>query len=197
MLFKLKEFISERRAFSPSAFILVLLLVALPPARAQESFPAPPADRTLIYMTDGTGALVELPFETATTPLKIGEVAKGDKTSYIELRGAEGALKITETMPRFYLFVADEANVHPPFLVRLGKKGASRRVAAMSQKGFKGFAINSQEIVKPRYRVLGRSDGMLYMEVRPREPLEPGTSYAIIGTDLGRIASFEVGMPSR
>jgi hypothetical protein len=66
----------------------------------------------------------------------------------------------------------------------------------MAQKGLKGFAIYSEEIVKPHYRVLGRADGLLYMEISPRESLTPG-EYAIIGTDLQRIATFRVAAASR
>ncbi len=202
VLFEMKASCLKSMLFilHPSYFILALTAVVLlasetavlRTAHAQEAFPAPPADRTRIYIMDETGAAIALPFEEGATPLKTDVVAKSDKTSYIELKGGQGKWKIKEPIPRFYLFVPDEANVHPPFIVRMTDKGDARRVAAMSQKGFKGFAINSEEIVKPRYRVLARVDGMLYMEVRPREPLEPGVRYAIIGTDLQRIVSFEV-----
>ena len=188
-----------RPLFPPAVIIALgaLLLFVCHPARAsmahaQEAFPAPPADRTRIYLVDEKGAPVALTFESGATPLKTNQVAGSDKTSYIELKGAESSLKIKSGEPRFFLFVPDEANVHPPFIVRLTRKGGARRVKAMSQKGFKGFAINSEEIVKPHYRVLARVDGMLYMEIRPRQPLAPGESYAIIGTDLQRIAAFDL-----
>lgn len=172
-----------------SAFILALA-VAGSSLGGQEAFPAPPADRTLIYLVNG-GAVEALPFETGTTTLKTDAVARSDKTSYIELKGARAGLQIDETLPRFYLFVADVANVHPPFIVRLTEKRGARRVTAMAQKGFSGFAIYSEEIIKPRLRVLGREGGLLYMEIRPRESLLPG-EYAIIGTDLQRIATFRI-----
>ncbi|MDT4897690.1 MAG: hypothetical protein QOH25_2767 [Acidobacteriota bacterium] len=165
----------------------------LPPA--QESFPAPPADRTLIYFAGEAGALVPLIFETGTTPLTIDAVAKGDKRSYVELKGERGATVITNIEPRFYVFLADDGHAKPPFIVRLTEKRGARRVSAMAQKGYKGFAIDSEEIVKPHYRVLGHENGMLFMEIRTREPLMLG-EYAIIGTDLKQIATFRVAAAS-
>lgn len=164
-------------------------------AAQQETFPAPPADRSLIYVADERGALAPLAFEAGTTPLRVEAVAKGDKRSYVELKGDRSATVITSIDPRFYLFLPDEANAKPPFLVRLAEKRGARRVTAMAQKGYKGFAIDSEEIVKPHYRVLGREGGMQFVEFRPREPLMHG-EYAIIGTDLQRIATFRIGAAS-
>lgn len=162
---------------------------------AQESFPSPPADRTLIYVADERGTLSPFAFETGATPLSIEAVAKGDKRSYVELKGANSTTVITNILPRFYLFLPDDAHAKPPFIVRLTEKRGARRVTAMAQKGYKGFAIDSEEIVKPHYRVLGREGGMIFMEIRTREPLMFG-EYAIIGTDLQRIATFRVGASS-
>lgn len=161
------------------------------PTRLQDSFPAPPADHTLIYVADEKNTLMPLAFETGTTPLRVDEVAKSDKRSYVELKGEHTAMSISNDEPRFYLFVKDEASAKPPFLVRLTEKGKARRVTAMAQKGYKGFAILSDEIIMPHYRVLAREGGMIYMEIRPREPLMLG-EYAIIGTDLARVATFRV-----
>jgi hypothetical protein len=158
---------------------------------AQESLPAPPSDRTLIYIADERGALSPLAFETGTTPLSIETVAKGDKRSYVELKGERSATVITNFEPRFYLFLPDDSHAKPPFIVRLTEKRGARRVTAMAQKGYKGFAIDSEEIIKPHYRVLGRENGMIFMEIRAREPLMLG-EYAIIGTDLKQIAPFRV-----
>jgi hypothetical protein len=165
------------------------------PSPAQESFPAPPADRTLIYFAGETGALVPLIFEAGTTPLTIDAVAKGDKRSYVELKGERSSSVITNIEPRFYVFLADDGHAKPPFIVRLTEKRGVRRVGAMAQKGYKGFAIDSEEIVKPHYRVLGRDNGMLFMEIRTREPLMLG-EYAIIGTDLKQIATFRIAAAS-
>ncbi len=157
----------------------------------QETFPPPPADRALVYaMTEGN-ALMALPFEEATTPLSIEKAAGSDKRSYIELKGESAATTLKTEEPRFYLFVPDVPNVHPPFIVGLTQRRGARRVTAMAQKGLKGFAIDSAEIIKPRYRVLGSRDGMLYMEIRPRNGLLPG-EYAIMGADLRRIATFRI-----
>lgn len=158
---------------------------------AQASFPAPPTDRALVYIADESNALSALPFEAATTPLAIERAAGSDKRSYVELKGESAATTLKTNEPRFYLFVPDAAGVHPPFIVNLTVKRSSRRVTAMAQKGFKGFAIDSGEIIKPHYRVLGHEGGMYYMEISPRDMLLPG-EYAIIGTDLGRVATFRI-----
>jgi hypothetical protein len=162
---------------------------------AQSDFPPAPADKTLVYLADEHGALTALPFEAGVMPIKTDEVAKSDKISYVELKGASAATLVKGDEPRLYVFVPDAPGAHPPFIVRLTQKRGVRRVTAMTQKGLRGYAIASEEIVKPRYRVLGRDAGMVYMEIRPREPLLPG-EYAIVGTDLQRIASFRTGPPS-
>lgn len=161
------------------------------PYSAQEAFPAPPADRTLIYIADAKNALAPLAFEAGTTPLNVETAAKGDKRSYVELKGESSATIINTDEPRFYLFLRDDNHSKPPFIVRLTEKRGARRVTAMAQKGYKGFAIDSEEIVKPHYRVLGRENGMIFMEIRTREPLMFG-EYAIIGTDLKLIATFRL-----
>jgi hypothetical protein len=123
--------------------------------------------------------------------LHVELTAKSDRRSYVELRGARAATVITNDLPRFYLFVADEANVKLPFIVHLTEKNGARRVTAMAQKGYKGFAVDSDEIIKPNYRVLARNGGVQFMEITPREPLLTG-EYAIIGADLQRIATFRI-----
>jgi hypothetical protein len=162
---------------------------------AQESFPAPPADRTLIYLADEKNGLTPLAFEAATTPLDVETVAKNDKRSYVELKGEHSARAIGMDEPRFYVFLPDDSHAKPPFIVRLTEKRGARRVVAMAQKGYKGFAIDAEEIIKPHYRVLSRDNGMIYMEIRTREPLMFG-EYAIIGTDLSRVATFRVAAAS-
>ncbi|HVS21157.1 MAG TPA: hypothetical protein VHD88_04875, partial [Pyrinomonadaceae bacterium] len=68
----------------------------------------------------------------------------------------------------------------------------ARRVTAIAQRGLSGFAISSEEIVKPSVRVLTRVEGdQVFLELRPRASLAPG-EYAIIGDDLTRIATFRV-----
>jgi hypothetical protein len=178
-----------------AALISCLMLVgvgsAVPSLFVQETFPAPPADRTLVYVSSERGALAALPFEVGTTPLRIEAVAGSDKRSYVELKGESAATVLTFDDPRFYLYVPDQKDIHPPFLVRLTVKGKARRVTALAQKGQRGYAISSEEIIMPHYRVLGREGGMLYMELRARQPLVPG-EYALIGSDLARIATFHV-----
>ena len=164
---------------------------ALSDLHAQESFPAPPTDRTLIYLADGKGGLSPIAYETGATPLSVETVAKTDKRSYVELKGEQSSTVITNIEPRFYLFLPDAKDAKPPFIVRLTEKRGARRVVALAQKGYKGFAIDSEEIIKPHYRVLGREGGMIFMEIRTRDPLMLG-EYAIIGTDLKQIATFRV-----
>lgn len=174
--------------------LLVMLsaVIGVERTRGQDSFPAPPSDRTLIYFADEANRLTPLPVETGATPLSVDEVAKSDKRSYVEIKGESAATVIAGAEPRFYLFVPDEKNAHTPFLVRLTSKGRARRVTAMRQRGQRGFAIDSEEIIMPHYRVLTSDGGMLYMEFRARQPLPPG-EYAFIGTDLRRIATFRAG----
>lgn len=188
------------KAATPTLLIMLLAVIASlsiagalgnEKAHGQESFPAPPADRTLIYFADETNGLTPLPFETGVTPLKVEEEAGSDKRSFVEIKGERAATLLTSAAPRFYLFVPDEKNVHTPFLVRLANKGRARRVTAMRQRGQRGFAIDSEEIIMPHYRVLASDGGMLYMEFRARQPLSPG-EYAFIGTDLRRIATFRI-----
>lgn len=163
----------------------------------QQSFPPPPDDRTLIYIEDATKGLAPLPFEAGAMPINTNEVAKSDRVSYIELKGANSATTINTIAPHLYVFVPERAGEHPPFLVRLTEKRGARRVRAMTQKGLRGYAIASEDIIKPHYRVLGRADsGMVYMEIRPRVPLEEG-EYAIVGTDLQRIATFRVAYATK
>lgn len=170
-------------------------IAASRPSPLQDGFPSPPTDRSMIYIGTGANTLETLPFETGTTPLKTDQVAGSDKTSYIEVNGAVSEKAVNNALPRFYLFVSDTANVHPPFIVRLTQKNGARRVTAMSQKGLKGFAVNTGDIIKPHYRVLSHVEDTLYMEITPRESLPPG-EYAIIGTSLQRIATFHIATPS-
>src|SRR5207237_2017118 len=86
-------------------------------AQSQATFPTPPTDRTLVYYTDESNHLMALPFETGTSPLNADAVAKSDRHSYLELRGEHAQTVMKTDEPRLYLFVADAANVHPPFLV--------------------------------------------------------------------------------
>jgi lipoprotein-anchoring transpeptidase ErfK/SrfK len=197
---------NRRRSWLKAALLAVVLSLTAATSGAKDSraagdveprtqenpFPAPPADRTLIYFADETNRLTPLTFEVGVTPMRVDEVARGDKRSYVEIKGERATTVIADDAPRFYLFVPDEKNVHTPFLVRLVNKGRARRVTAMAQRGQRGFAIDSEEIIMPHYRVLTSDGGMLYMEFRARQPL-PAGEYAFIGADLQRIATFRIG----
>ena len=173
-------------------FSLVFLVVGLTPgALGQDFLPAPPADRTLIYVLNEGNRLTPLPFEVATTPLKTEAVAKSTKASYVELKGEHAGTTLSSS-PRIFLFTTQRAGTHPPFIVWLTPKHGARRATAVAQKGFAGLAISSDQIVKPIVRVLNKLEGdEVFMELRPRISLDPG-EYAIIGDDLKRVATFRV-----
>ncbi len=154
---------------------------------AQEFLPAPPSERKLVYILDEQNQLVPLPNELGLTPLHTDQVSKSDRVSYIELKAI-----LTTSTPRWFLFTYQRPGVHPPFLVWLTPRRSARRVTAIAQRGMAGFAISSEEIIKPSVRVLASmGGGEVFMELRPRNSLIPG-EYAIIGDDLTRIATFRV-----
>ena len=161
---------------------------------AQEFLPAPPPDHGLIYVLDEQNQLRSLPFERAETPLHPEEIAKGTKTSYLELKG-DHSTTVLRPNTRIFLFTIDHGGAHPPLVVWLTPRKGARRVTAIAQKGMKGFAISSEEIVKPYARGLAKNGEEVFMELRPRASLMPG-EYAIIGEDLTRVVSFRVVGPS-
>ena len=174
---------------SAAGFALIMLYFTQTSA-LQEFLPSPPADRALIYTLDAQNKLVPLPFEQGQTPLHREQVAKSTKVSYIELSGDHAATVLAAT-ERLFLFTYERTGTHPPFLVWLTPHRGKRRVTAIAQRGMSGFAISSEEIVKPTIRVLAKDGDQVFMEVRPRTSLMPG-EYAIIGDDLARIATFRV-----
>ena len=170
------------------ATFVLLLLIAL--ANGQESIPSPPADHSLIYVLDASSQLTPLPFEKAETPLSPDQVARNTRSSYIELKG-EHAATILPANTRIFVFTIDHGGAHPPLIVWLTPRRGARRVTAIAEKGLKGFAISSAEIVKPSARGLAKNGEEVFMELRPRVSLMPG-EYAIIGADLTRVATFRV-----
>jgi hypothetical protein len=158
---------------------------------AQEFLPSPPSDRGLIYMLDDQNRLVPLPFEPGRTPLHAEQIARSTQVSYIELKGEHATTVFKTATPRVFLFTYQRPGVHPPFLVWLTPHKGARRVTAIAQRGLSGFAISSEEIIKPTVRGLVKDGDLVFMEVRPRVSLMPG-EYAIIGDDLARIATFRV-----
>ena len=159
--------------------------------KGQEFLPAAPPDRSLIYMLDDQNKLVPLPFEQGQTPLRPETTAKNTKVSYIELKGEHAATVFKTASPRVFLFTYQRPGTHPPFLVWLTPHKGARRVTVIAQRGMTGFAISSEEIIKPTVRGLVKDGDLVFMEVRPRTSLMPG-EYAIIGDDLARIATFRV-----
>ncbi|PYS62309.1 MAG: hypothetical protein DMF76_09125 [Acidobacteria bacterium] len=159
---------------------------------AQEFLPAPPSDRRLVYILDEKNQLAPLPNEPGLTPLHTEQISKTDRVSYIELKGEHASTILTTSTPRWFLFTYQRPGAHPPFLVWLTPRHRARRVTAIAQRGMAGFAISSEEIIKPAIRVLASMGGdEVFMELRPRNSLIPG-EYAIIGDDLTRIATFRV-----
>ena len=181
---------SSSRNIVGSALVgLIISLARL--SAAQEFLPAPPADRTAIYILDDQNKLVPLRFEQGQTPLHPNEVAKSTKTSYIELKGEQAPTIMRTDVPRIFLFTFERQGTHPPFIVWLTPHHRTRRVTAIAQKGMRGFAVDSDQIIKPTVRVLTKDGDQVFMEMRPRNSLIPG-EYAIIGDDLARIATFRV-----
>lgn len=177
------------KTFFVAAFVFMTLFA--PVQRAQEFLPSPPSDRGLIYMLDEQNKLVPLPFESGQTPLHVEQVARSTQVSYIELKGEHAMTVFKTPAPRVFLFTYQRPGVHPPFLVWLTPHKGARRVTAIAQRGLSGFAISSEEIIKPTVRGLVKDGDLVFMEVRPRASLMPG-EYAIIGDDLARIATFRV-----
>ena len=159
---------------------------------AQDFLPAPPSERKLVYILSEQNQLVPLPNELGLTPLHTDQVSRSDRVSYIELKGEHASTILTTSTPRWFLFTYQRPGAHPPFLVWLTPRRSARRVTAVAQRGMAGFAISSEEIIKPAIRVLASTGGdQVFMELRPRNSLIPG-EYAIIGDDLTRIATFRV-----
>jgi hypothetical protein len=176
-------------------FVMCLCLAAGFVRGAQEKIPQPPADTTQIYVSSASGEPAVLPVESGSSSLKVGEVAGRDRKGFIELDGGSSGYLVDRSNPRIYLFVPRGPNVHPAFLVRLEVKGGKRRLPIQMQKGLAGFAVPTEQIVIPHYRVLSAVGELNFMEVTPRFPLVPG-EYAVVGEDLKRIATFRVVAPS-
>ena len=168
------------------------VFAALPPRFSQipEFFPAPPADHSLIYVLDSQNKLTALPFEIAETPIKPDQVAKSTSTSYVELKGPHSGT-VLKGDQRIFVFTMERPGTHPPFLVLLTPKRGNRRATAILQRGLSGFAISSDQIIRPSVLGLWKSGDEVFMQMRPRVSLAPG-EYAIIGADLTRVATFRV-----
>jgi len=159
-------------------------------AGQQQPLPTPPSDHSLIYFFNQQNELTALPFESATSPLRTGQIAKSTMTSYVELKG-EHASTVLPANASLFLFTLDRGGAHPPLIVWLTPHRGARRVTAIAEKGRDGFAISAAEIVRPIPRGLAKTGDEVFMELRPRVSLMPG-EYAIIGNDLTRVATFRV-----
>lgn len=169
-------------------------------AYAQQSFPAVPSDLTRIYYVDVENKLAPLPFENGITPLNVHSIAQDNRTSEVKLSGSKATTLLKNSTPSFYVFVADRMDPPPHLLVRLTSKKSSRRFTITIIKGRKGYAPLNEENIRLDYRILerlrveagkGRILFVNYMEIHPRQRLEPG-EYAIIGDSLSDIATFSI-----
>ena len=180
------------RITSVSASLFIFLTLGFTQtSTGQEFLPSPPADRSLIYFLDEQNKFVPLPFEPGQTSLHPEQIARSTKVSFIELKGEHAATIFKSDIPRLFLFMHQRTGTHPPFLVRLTPRHGARKVTAITQRGLSGFAISSEEIIKPSVRVLANDGDQVFVEVQPRGSLMAG-EYAIIGDDLARIATFRV-----
>ena len=157
---------------------------------AGQELPPLPPDHSLIYALDQHGKMIALPFETATTPLRVEQVAKSTTSSYLELKG-EHSPTVLPASTAIYTFTIDRGGAHPPLIVWLTPHKGARRVTAIAERGRPGFAISAEEILKPIARGLAKNGDEVFMELRPRTSLMPG-EYAIIGSDLTRVPTFRV-----
>jgi hypothetical protein len=186
--------------FSPASAVWESIASVEGKAFAQEdAFPDYPDDITRVYFLTDAHALVALPFEAAVSSLPEKAATKSNVMGHVELKGERAATVITNTQPRFYVFVQEDVNPPPQFLIRLtGRKGA-RRFTAVSEKGKGVFSPVSTQAIKLHYRLLTRvpvkaGSGViyvLYVELRTKVPLAPG-EYAIVGNDLANTATFRI-----
>jgi hypothetical protein len=172
----------------------------------EDAFPDYPDDITRVYFLTDAHALVALPFEVAVSSLPTKAATKSNLMGRVELKGERAATVITNPQPRFYVFVQEDVNPPPQFLIRLTRRKGARRFAAVTEKGKSGFLPLSTEAIKLHYRLLTRvpvsagSGGIiyvLYVELRVLSPLAPG-EYAIVGNDLANTATFRIpAMPDK
>lgn len=166
----------------------------------QQSFPSAPSDLTRTYYADVENKLEPLPFEKGITSANVFAIARDNATFRVKLNGPKSATLLQHSNHTFYVFVADKMDPPPHLLVRLTSKKSSRQFTITLIKGRKGYAPLNEENIRLDYRVLerlrvetgrGRILFVNYMEIRPRQRLQPG-EYAIIGDSLSDIATFSI-----
>jgi hypothetical protein len=167
---------------------------------AQQSFPPVPDDLTRIYYVDSENKLAPLPFENGITSVNVFSVAQNDITTAVKLKGTKATTVLVDSRPSFYVFVADGMDPPPHLLVRLTSRNGSRQFTITTIKGRKGYAPLNEENIRLDYRILerlrveagkGRILFVNYMEIHPRQRLEPG-EYAIVGDALSDVATFNI-----
>src|SRR6266705_6395351 len=181
-----------RKKYLTAAILLAICISGLDQAAStQEILPSPPSDHILVYFLSGNNELVPLPYESGQASLNYQKPAKETRVGFIELKGEHATTVFETAAPRIFLFTSRRAGSHPPFLVLLARCRGARRVTAIAQRGLSGFAIASEQIIKPNLRVLASIGEEVFMEIRPRVSLIPG-EYAIIEDDQARIAAFRI-----
>jgi hypothetical protein len=171
-------------------FALVVISIVHTAVVAGQDLPAPPADHSLIYALDEKRNTIALPFEIATTPLKVEQAARSTGSSYLEIKG-EHSTTVLPANTLVFVFTTDSGGAHPPMIVWLTPHRGARRATAIAEQGRTGFAVEASQIVRPIPRGLSKNGDEVFMELRPRTSLMPG-EYAIIGSDLKRVATFRV-----
>ena len=165
-----------------------------------KSYPDPPNDLTRVYYLNAENKLLPLPFEPGMTSLNVFVPAQRDRVTRVNLKSPTAATVLTNTDPRFYVFIADKWDPPPHQLVRLTSKNSGRELTISVLKGRKGYAPFASDNVRLEYRLLerlrveaGKNRYLFvnYMQIRPRQRLAAG-EYAIIGDSLADMATFRI-----
>lgn len=186
------------------AFCTALLVAAINSKTAKtlpdKSYPEPPNDLTRVYYLNTDNKLLPLPFEAGMTSLNVFVPAEKDRVTHVDLKTSRAETVLTNTEPRFFVFVADKWDPPPHQLVRLTSKRSGRQLMISVLKGRRGYAPFANDNVRLEYRLLerlrveaGKNRFLFvnYMQIRPLVALVPG-EYAIIGDSLADMATFRI-----
>lgn len=181
------------------ASIVAIISCLLAGIATQDRFPDPPNDATRIYILNNQ-QLAALPFEQGLVAANVFIPAAENKVTQVRLKGSTAATVLSNSDPRFYVFVGDRMDPPPHQLVRLSPKGPNRELKISLIKGRKGYAPFESDTLPLERRLLerlrvaagpGRILFVNYMELRPKNSL-PAGEYAIIGDSLADMATFRI-----
>ena len=127
---------------------------------------------------DQQNSLVPVTFERAETPLHPDQTARATKFSYVELKG-EHSTTVRQGSADLSIYCGTRRRASAFDRLAHAAPRRARRATAIAQQGMAGFAIASDQIVKPFARGLVKDGDQVFMELRPRVSLMPG-EYAII-----------------